>query len=78
MANNKLFPDIKKVIRNCIVVGITAGVANFRNVYPPSGEMLWAVACGFVIAFAVEFVHAYKLMPKPHGYRQNMATFFLP
>lgn len=77
MSNNKLFPDIKKVLRNCIVVGIVAGVANFQNVYPPSLEMLWSVSAGFGIAFAVEFVHAYRLKSKPNGHRQNLNTFFL-
>ena len=77
MSNNKLFPDLKKVLRNCIVVGITAGLANFSSVYPPSLEMLWTVAVGFGIAFGIEFVNAYKKMPKPHGHRQNLNTFFL-
>ena len=77
MSKQKLFPNLTKVLRNCIVVGITAGVANFQNTYPPSLEMVWTVGAGFLIAFAVEFVHAYKLMPKPNGHRQNMTTFFL-
>ena len=77
MSNNKLFPDIKRVLRNCIIVGIVAGIANFRSLYPPSLEMLWSVAAGFGIAFAVEFVHAYKLIPKANGHRQNLSTFFL-
>jgi len=77
MSEQKLFPDLTKVMRNCIVVGIVAGVANFKNVYPPSLEMLWSVVAGFVIAFAVEFVHAYKLIPKPNGHRQDLSTFFL-
>ena len=77
MSEQKLFPNLTKVMRNCIVVGITAGIANFKSVYPPSLEMLWTVAVGFIIAFAVEFVHAYKLMPKSNGHRQNMTTFFL-
>jgi len=77
MPEQKLFPDIKKVMRNCIVVGITAGIANFKSVYPPSLEMLWTVAVGFVIAFGIEFVNAYKKMPKPHGHRQDLSTFFL-
>lgn len=77
MSNNKIFPDLTKVMRNCIVVGIVAGVANFNNVYPPSLEMLYSVMAGFGIAFAIEFVHAYKLMPKPNGHRQNLNTFFL-
>ena len=77
MLNNKLFPDFKKVLRNCIVVGITAGLANFKSAYPPSLEMLWTVAVGFGIAFAVEFANAYKKMPAPHGHRQDLNTFFL-
>ena len=77
MSNNKLFPDLTKVMRNCIVVGITAGLANFKNAYPPSLEMLWTVAVGFGIAFGIEFVNAYKKMPKPHGHRQDLNTFFL-
>ena len=77
MPNNKIFPDLKKVLRNCAVVGITAGVANFKSAYPPSLEMGWTVLAGFLIAFAIEFTHAYRLMPKPNGHRQNMSTFFL-
>jgi hypothetical protein len=77
MTNNKLFPDLIKVLRNCITVGIVAGLANFQNIYPPSLEMIYSVAVGFGIAFAVEFVHAYRLIPKPNGHRQNMSTFFL-
>lgn len=77
MSNNKLFPDIKKVLRNCIAVGLIAAVANFKNIYPPSLEMLWSVAAGFGIAFAVEFAHAYKKLPKKFGHRQDMNTFFL-
>ena len=77
MSNNKLFPDIKKVLRNCIAVGIIAGVANFQNAYPPSLEMLWSVAAGFIISFAVEFSYAYKKMPKKFGHRQDLNTFFL-
>lgn len=77
MTNNKIFPDIKKVLRNCIAVGIIAAVANFKNIYPPNLELLYAVVVGFVIAFAFEFGHAYRLVPKPNGHRQNMSTFFL-
>lgn len=77
MTNNKIFPDIKKVLRNCVAVGIIAGVANFQNIYPPSLEMLWSIGAGFVIAFAIEFAHAYRMMPKPHGHRQDLNTFFL-
>ena len=77
MASNKLFPNLTKVMRNCIIVGITAGIANFKSVYPPSLEMLWTVAVGFIIAFGIEFAHAYQKMPKAHGHRQNMTTFFL-
>ena len=77
MSNNKLFPDIKKVLRNAIAVGIIAAIANFKNVYPPNLEMLWTVAVGFGIAFAIEFANAYKKMPKKFGHRQNLNTFFL-
>jgi len=77
MSDSKIFPNIKKVLRNCIAVGIIAGVANFKNVYPPTLEMGWTVVAGFVIAFAIEFAHAYRLMPKTNGHRQNMSTFFL-
>ena len=77
MPYNKIFPDIKKVLRNCIAVGIIAGVANFSSAFPPSLEMAWTVAAGFIIAFAVEFAHAYKHKPKPHGHNQKEITFFL-
>lgn len=77
MSKNKLFPDIKKVLRNCIVVGITAGLANFSNAYPPSLKTLWSVITGFIIAFGIEFANAYKNKPKPHGHRQRVNTFFL-
>ena len=77
MSNNKLFPDIKKVLRNCIAVGVIAAVANFKNIYPPNLEMLWTVAVGFGIAFAVEFANAYKHKPQPHGHTQKVNTFFL-
>jgi len=77
MSNNKLFPDIKKVLRNCIAVGMIAAVANFKNIYPPNLEMLWTVVVGFGIAFAVEFANAYKHKPQPHGHTQKVNTFFL-
>jgi len=77
MSNNKIFPDLKKVLRNCIAVGIIAAVANFKNIYPPNLEMLWTVAVGFGIAFGIEFANAYKNKPKPHGHAQKINTFFL-
>ena len=77
MSNNHLFPDIKKVIRNCVAVGIIAGVANFQSVYPPSLETFYSIAAGFIIAFGIEFANAYKNKPKPHGHVQKINTFFL-
>jgi len=77
MSSNKLFPNLKKVLRNCIAVGIIAGVANYQNVYPPTLEMLYSVITGFIIAFALEFAHAYSKLPQPRGHRQDMSTFFL-
>lgn len=77
MSNNKLFPDIKKVLRNAIAVGIVAGIANFKNIYPPSLESLYPIVVGFIIAFGIEFANAYKKQPKPNGHRQNVNTFFL-
>jgi len=77
MPNSKIFPNLKKVLRNCIAVGIIAGVANFTNVYPPSIKMGWTVLAGFVIAFGIEFANAYKKIPKPHGHTQKVNTFFL-
>lgn len=77
MMKNKLFPDLKRVLRNAISVGIIASIANFQNIYPPDPQMLWTVVVGFIIAFGIEFANAYKNKPKPHGRRQNINTFFL-
>ena len=77
MTDKKLFPNIKRVLRNAISVGLIAGAANYQNLYPPTAETLYAVAVGFVIAFVIEFANAYKKQPKANGHRQNMNTFFL-
>lgn len=77
MTDKKLFPDVYRVLRNAIAVGIIAAVANFQNLYPPTPEILYSVAVGFIIAFGIEFANAYKKQPKANGHRQNMSTFFL-
>lgn len=77
MTDKKLFPDIKRVLRNAIAVGIIAAVANFQNIYPPTSEIIYSVVIGFIIAFGIEFANAYKKQPKPHGHNQKVNTFFL-
>jgi len=54
MSNNKIFPDIKKVMRNCIAIGIIAGVANFQSVYPPIiRNLLFLLLLVLIIAFGI-------------------------
>lgn len=77
MQISEIFPNINKVIRNSVVVGLIAMVSGFHQTETITAQTFLSLGIGFVLAFAVEFANAYNKNKTPAKKKGRINTFFL-